>query len=173
MGAMKRRRALAAILLALALAAGVLLAVGSLRATDGTEYSVVEINARLTRDPSGWLGRTVEVVGTPLSTTTGVCGGSAASGFPCPHLAQIGRELLDATVDYHSSPSTILPIVPGPADPSLATLRRVPLFGLLLPRQQTYGTRGVATYRVQLQTAPCMDRSPLPCYVGVLLDAAT
>ena len=114
------------------------------------------------------------MVGTPLSTTTtGVCDAAAASGLPCPHLAQTSRELLDATVDYHSSPLTILPIVPGPTGPRLATLRRVHFFGMLLPKQQTYGTSGVATYRIRLQTAPCMDRSPLLCYIGVLLDAAT
>lgn len=56
MGAMKRRRALAVTLLALALAlaARVLLAVGILRATGGTVYSVVDINARLASNPSGW-----------------------------------------------------------------------------------------------------------------------
>jgi hypothetical protein len=161
-------------LLGLASAAGLLMVVMQGTGVAGPVYSVTELRARLTHDPSAWVGHVVLVRG----TVTG-CG----FGRPCPLLMVVqcgapgpcrpirlpGMMLVDQpTAGWLRG----LPVQLGPQNPQLAFLRRLPLVSRVMPPPQVVRWGIPAVYRVQLQPAQRSVCSSSPCYEAVLEDAA-
>jgi hypothetical protein len=72
-------------------------------------------------------------------------------------------------IDQGETSSARLSLVPGPADPVLAFLRRVPLVGRLAPRAQVLREGNVGTFRVQQHAVP--GSTCATCYEALLLDA--
>jgi hypothetical protein len=117
-------------------------------------YTVASLRAQLLQEPDQWVDRTVRVRAVPA-----ICDpcGTWLPGFvdPGPH----------ATEQF-------LPIVPGDPPPLLATLRRLPLVGLLAPQPQVLVWDRPAVYRVRLRRIDCLSAQDRVCAAAVLLDAA-
>ena len=161
-------------LLGLASAAGLLLGVMQGTGGAGPVYSVTELRARLTHDPSAWVGRVVLVRGTvtgcgfarPCPLLMVVHCGTAG---PCRPIGLPGMMLVDQPT---ASWLRGLPVQLGAQNPQLAFLRRLPLVGRVVPPPQVVRWGIPAVYRVQLQPAQRSVCVSSPCYEAVLEDAA-
>jgi hypothetical protein len=122
-------------------------------------YTVTALRSGLENAPLAWLGRTVLVR-------------ALVQGCPFPPY----------TPTYDCSPASLvdggisateggLPVVWAGIDTFRGSLRHIPLLDRLLPAPQVLHWGVVATYRIQLQVAPCGAGTRAPCYAAVLLDA--
>ena len=104
---------------------GLVLATGLITVTAGRQdrvYTVPQVLAGLARDPQAWSGRTATVWGTALPLLPGCSSAQwCVSGLYQPHTRR---------------PGPILLLEPGPANPLVVRLRRVPLLALMPPRPQ-------------------------------------
>jgi hypothetical protein len=69
-----------------------------------------------------------------------------------------------------SSIEAALPLGVVPQSRWLATMRRLPLIGLLVPTPQQIRWGALTTYRVRLRAAPATICASTPCYEALLLD---
>ncbi len=118
-------------------------------------YTVADVERRVARDPTNWVGRTVLVRGQAVSHLFW----RAADGITL----QIG--LIDPTPGNHTPP---LSLRWGNPDLLLVFLRRLPWVGRFAPRPQQLSWETPAIYRIQL------NRPPHPAYSGedaMLVDA--
>jgi hypothetical protein len=144
--------------LSLALSGGLTALVNQLH--PGPVYSVAAVRAHLVHDAAAWVGRPVLVRG-------------ILSG--CLHLVCPGREpywppsLMDANQPWAVDP---LPVAGEGPDTLRAFVRRVPVFGRLVPPPQVVHWERAAIYRVRLSAAPAWSCPAHRCYKAVVLDAA-
>ncbi len=121
-------------------------------------YTVSQVLAGLQRDPGAWVGRTALVRGTALHLLEGCVGGQwCPSGLYAPDTRR---------------PGPILLLEPGPADPLIARLRRVPLLDSVVLRPQHLRSRTALVYRVSFRAVPHRSCDAHPCITAVLVDAA-
>jgi len=119
-------------------------------------YSVNALARAVAPDPAPWMGRTVLVRG--LITVYY----NRLDPFTFAWRADL--------VAPGDAGSARLALAPGPADPLLALLRRLPEVGRWAPRAQTLREGAIGTFRVQLRAVP--GGSCTSCYEALLLDAA-
>jgi len=124
----------------------------------GRVYGVSQVIAGLNRDPRAWVGRTVLVRGAGLRLLPG-CGAGhwCLEGLYEPAARRRGAVLL---------------LEPGPADPLVARLRRVPILDGVAPLPQRLRGGAAAVYRVRFQAAPRQSCDARPCVTAILVDAA-
>src|SRR5947209_17462726 len=140
---------------------GLVLASGFITATVATRdrvYTVPQVLAGLARHPRAWSGRVATVGGTALQLLPGCPSGRwCASGLYEPHTRR---------------PGPILLLEPGPANPLVVRLRRVPLVAIVRPEPQWLRWQRPATYHVMFQTVPGTTCDAGPCINAVLVDSA-
>lgn len=134
----------------------VLLAVASARRDP--VYTVPQVLAGLNNDPTAWVGRTALVQGSALSIVPS-CGLRrwCPSGLYAPKT---------------SRPGPILLLEPGPSDPLIEQLRRLPLLGAIVPHPQRMHEDTPAVYRLHFQAVPHVTCDNGPCVTALLVDAA-
>jgi hypothetical protein len=126
-----------------------------MRGTTVAVYTVPDLCARLAAHPAQWVGRAIRLravaVALPLWGTPG---------------RALTRRLVTRLVDAGGGGS--LPVVLGPQDRLLATLRGLPVARVLVPAPQVLVWQRPTVYRVQLEAlhGPGGD-----IYEAVLLDA--
>jgi hypothetical protein len=140
----------------------------------GPVYSVPELRARLTHDPSAWVGHAVLVRGTVTGCGFGrlcplVMVARCVTPGPCRPIGLPGMMLVDQPT---ASWLRGLPVQLGAQNPQLAFLRRLLLVGRVVPPPQGVRWGIPAVYRVQLQPMQRSVCSSSPCYEAVLQDAA-
>jgi hypothetical protein len=161
-------------LLGLASAAGLLMAGMHEVGVAGPVYSVTELRAHLTHDPSAWVGRAVLVRGTATGCGFGrpcplLMVVQCAAPSPCRPIRLPGMMLVDQpTAGWLRG----LPVQLGAQNPQWAFLRRLPLVSRVVPPPQVVRWGIPAVYRVQLQPTQQSVCSSSPCYEAVLEDAA-
>ena len=140
---------------------GLVLATGLITATAAGRdrvYTVPQVLAGLARDPQAWSGRAVTVWGTALPLLPGCRSAHwCTSGLYQP---------------YTRRPGPILLLEPGPANPLVVRLRRVPMLALVAPRPQWLRWQRPATYRIVFQTVPGTTCDGRPCINVLLVDSA-
>ena len=120
-------------------------------------YTVAQVLAGLAHDPQAWVGRTALVRGAALSLLPG-----CAPTRWCPAGLYEPRT---------PRPGPILLLEPGPADPLVESLRRVPLLAGVAPRPQRLHGRATAVYRVRFPAVAQRSCDARPCVTAVLVDA--
>ena len=121
-------------------------------------YTVPQVLAGLARDPQAWSGRAATVWGTALPLLPGCSSAHwCVSGLYQPHARR---------------PGPILLLEPGPANPLVVRLRRVPLVSVVVPQPQWLRWQRPATYHVMFQTVPGTTCDAGPCINAVLVDSA-
>jgi hypothetical protein len=124
-------------------------------------YSVVEVEARLARDPQAWAHRTLLLRGMALHNDCFM----ERSWLPC---ASPQALLVDAN---HTAAVRPLPLAWAVPDSLLAIVRRMPLLGAFAPMPQLIRWDAVAPYRVQLRPRANRSCGGVTCYEAVVLDA--
>jgi hypothetical protein len=134
-------------------------ALGSHR-SHGPVYSVAELRSHLAEDPQAWVGR--------IAGVRGIAVGSSCKPWPSPENTSCQGWQPSILLD----PGQLirLPLTLGAPNPLLALLLRLPLAGQLVPPPQVVHWGAVATYRVQLRTAPASSCPSPPCYQALLLS---
>ncbi len=151
------RRALAVTVALILVAIGVAVA-ASPRGSE-TVYTVAAVRNGVASAPARWSGRTLLVRGIAI----GLYGPNCAPGSWCAFgLLDPGAPLDDTTV---------LRLQPQAAGALIATLRRAPGVGRLLPPPQQLRWGRLAVYRVQIQRLPTASCTTPPCYRVTLPDA--
>ena len=139
---------------------GLVLATGLITATAAGQnrvYTVPQVLAGLARDPQHWSGRAATVWGTALPLLPGCRSAHwCASGLYQP---------------YTRRPGPILLLEPGPANPLVVRLRRVPMLALVAPRPQWLRWQRPAAYRIVFQTVPGTTCDGRPCINVLLVDS--
>lgn len=174
-----------AILSALGCAALLLVAGRGLTDDPDPAYGVGTLQAALAHDPSAVVGKTVRVRGTvPLPLVFGVCSAPRRAGcaderpayllYPAGQASGIPGKRGTLEFDYEAPSVATLPLVAGREDRLLATLRRVPLLGRVVPAAQWLRYGAAATYRVRVEAAPphSLLCTGSPCWILVLIDPA-
>jgi hypothetical protein len=136
----------------------------------GRAYTVAQVRAGLSRDPRGWIDRTIFVRGVVMRCLrVEGCYGTPA-GIPSIGLVD-GIPIVEAPRTMVLSQS--LPLLLE-RDPLRAYLRRAPFIRAVLPTPQRLSLTQAAVYRVRLSVlAPCsVERINTPCIVAYLVDAA-
>lgn len=131
-------------------------ALGTLRVGGwGPVYTVAAVEQHLARNPMGWAGRTVLVRARAILVRDWVPPDSLVAridlGDPAPATSTVSLSLQW-----------------GRPDPLLATLRRLPLMGRLVPPPQRPHWDGLAVYRLQMCAPAGCDPSGAN---AILLDA--
>jgi hypothetical protein len=170
-------------LLTIAVAAAVLL-VRDRTEAGGPTYTVGEVEAGLQKDPAAWLGRTIRLRASALpfpapcrGPTQAACGGSywlVKQSSLVDSLASnqdgYGGWSVAEVDQLFSQPAPVSLLLYPEPDRLLATLRRVPWLGGLLPRPQP--VFGGVIYRVRLRLAERDAHCGYgPCYWAILADA--
>jgi hypothetical protein len=147
--------------LALVLGAGSAAVISTGQRSHVPVYTLAELRAGLVRNPAAWVGRAVRVRG--MVQSSGCLAWDAGGSAPCRDRAA-----------YLLGPdgASVLQVAGWERDPLLATLRRLPLVGRLVPGPRAARWGALATYRVRLQAAPAPVCDDTPCYEVFLLDAA-
>lgn len=125
-------------------------------------YTVAALQDALANGRRLWLGRTVAVRGVVWRMP---CLPDDSCVQPLP--------VLSDDIAQPTDPNRVLPVAPfGPSDSTRASLRRIPLLELLVPRPQRllFGRR--QTYLVRLAPVPPSDATYQRPYEALLLDPA-
>ena len=155
--------------------------VGSSLRTEAHVYSVAEVKAGLTRQPTAWVGRVVltrgivviihhSLFGTGLALSSVGPSQTTVLVPDIPTLPHTETALLSYI--FNARTGTVLLLRPLPTDstPIMAALRHIPIVGRLLPQPRRVVSYAPAIYRLQL-LAPQQSCLHNQCADAVLLDA--